>query len=71
MRDSKDHATLELPGLMPAAPVPMPSLKRAAVARSRKMALRQEQLELLEADNPPDSLHLQRDLLRPASGRTM
>jgi len=51
MRDSKDHATLELPGLMPPAPVTIPNLKRAAAGRARKMALQHVQLELLEPAN--------------------
>jgi hypothetical protein len=52
MRDSEDHATLELPGLMPAAPV-VAHPKRTAANRPRKMALQQVQLELLDPVAPP------------------
>jgi hypothetical protein len=54
MRDSKDHATLELPGLMPAVPE-IAHLKRAAVNRPKEMAWQQVQLELLEPDDLSNS----------------
>ena len=47
MRDKKDHATFDLPGFGPAAPME-PEPKRPPPPRARKPALRQEQLELLE-----------------------
>ncbi|MBC7857847.1 MAG: hypothetical protein H7Z39_03535 [Burkholderiaceae bacterium] len=49
MRDKKDNATFDLPGFGPAAPVDStPEVRRAAVARIKKSALKQVQLELLE-----------------------
>jgi hypothetical protein len=47
MRDKKDHATFDLPGFGPAAPME-PEPKRPPPPRARKPAFRQEQLELLE-----------------------
>jgi hypothetical protein len=47
MRDKKDHATFDLPGFGPAAPME-PDPKRPPPLRARKPALKQEQLELLE-----------------------
>jgi len=47
MRDKKDHATFDLPGFGPAAPME-PEPKRPPPPRARKPALKQEQLELLE-----------------------
>lgn len=46
MRDKKDNATLDLPGFGPAAPLP-PEAKRTP-PRTRKPAIKQVQLELLE-----------------------
>ncbi len=54
MRDKKDNATYELPGFAPeSAPIELaaPEPKRATAGRSlrpRRIALKQEQLELLE-----------------------
>jgi hypothetical protein len=49
MRDKKDNATFDLPGFGPAAPADCtPEVRRAAVARIKKSALKQVQLELLE-----------------------
>ena len=48
MRDKKDHATFDLPGFMPAAPLE-PEPKRPPPPRVRRAVLKQEQLELLEA----------------------
>lgn len=51
MRDKQDKATLDLPGFAHdgALPLPPADAKRAAVARPRRQALFQQQLELLEA----------------------
>ncbi|MES2295395.1 MAG: hypothetical protein V4582_00050 [Pseudomonadota bacterium] len=49
MRDRRDIATLELPGFAAATAAPPSDTKRASAGRARKPALRQEQLELLEA----------------------
>ena len=49
MRDKKDKATLDLPGFEIAMPmVAAPEPKRATGPRPRRIALRQEQLELLD-----------------------
>ncbi|WP_295990306.1 hypothetical protein [Rugamonas sp.] len=48
MRDKKDNATFDLPGFSPAAPLE-PELKRPLGTRVRRAALKQVQLELLEA----------------------
>lgn len=48
MRDKKDNATFDLPGFAPAAPME-PEPKRPPPPRVRRAALKQEQLELLEA----------------------
>ena len=48
MRDKKDNATIDLPGFEPAAPpAPVVEAKRA-IPRSRRVSLKQEQLELLD-----------------------
>jgi hypothetical protein len=47
MRDKKDNATFDLPGFMPAVPLE-PEAKRPPPPRSKRAALKQEQLELLE-----------------------
>jgi hypothetical protein len=47
MRDKKDHATFDLPGFGPAAPME-PEAKRPPPPRQRRPAMKQEQLELLE-----------------------
>lgn len=47
MRDKKDNATFDLPGFFPAAPLE-PEAKRPPPPRSKRPALKQEQLELLE-----------------------
>ena len=50
MRDKKDNATLDLPGFGPAATLmhPPAEARRTTVPRRRQIAVRQEQLELLE-----------------------
>ena len=50
MRDKKDNATLDLPGFGHdgAQATPMPELRRTNAPRTRKNALVQQQLELLE-----------------------
>jgi hypothetical protein len=48
MRDKKDNATFDLPGFGPAAPLE-PEAKRPPPPRGKRFALKQEQLELLEA----------------------
>jgi hypothetical protein len=49
MRDQKDNATLELPGLFDSAPpAPPPAAARTTRPRSRRSPLPFEQLELLE-----------------------
>jgi hypothetical protein len=47
MRDKKDNATFDLPGFSPAAPLEQEA-KRPPPPRTKRSALRQEQLELLE-----------------------
>jgi hypothetical protein len=48
MRDKKDNATFDLPGFIPAEPME-PEPKRPPPPRMRRAALKQVQLELLEA----------------------
>ena len=49
MRDKKDSATFDLPGFeMAAAPAPLPAEVKRSAPRPRKLALRQEQLPLLD-----------------------
>lgn len=48
MRDKKDNATFDLPGLSPAAPLVEAEPKRQSGPRARRNALKQVQLELLE-----------------------
>ena len=54
MRDKKDNATFDLPGLEPAAPADAVVLVQAATEpkrggpRPRRVALKQEQMPLLE-----------------------
>ena len=48
MRDKKDNATFDLPGFGPAAPLE-PEGKRPPGPRAKRAALKQVQLELLEA----------------------
>lgn len=49
MRDKKDNATFDLPGFDDAfAPTPAPIEPKKAGPRPRRVALKQEQLELLE-----------------------
>jgi hypothetical protein len=50
MRDKKDNATLDLPGLVPAGTLPHSAqeAKRAGAPRQRKNTLQQHQLPLLE-----------------------
>jgi hypothetical protein len=47
MRDKKDNATFDLPGFGPAAPLE-PEAKRPPPPRTKRSALKQEQMELLE-----------------------
>lgn len=48
MRDKKDNATFDLPGFSPAAPLE-PEAKRPPAPRGKRPAVKQVQLELLEA----------------------
>ena len=50
MRDKKDNATIDLPGFAPPppAPAPEPETEPKRRVRTRKVALKQVQLELLE-----------------------
>ena len=50
MRDKKDNATFDLPGLEAALPLVASTIevKRASTQRQRKSSLKQEQLELLD-----------------------
>lgn len=50
MRDKKDNATIDLPGFAPPPPAPAhePEAEPKRRVRTRKVALKQVQLELLE-----------------------
>ncbi|SFV08445.1 hypothetical protein [Pseudoduganella namucuonensis] len=60
MRDKKDNATFDLPGFTPAAPME-PEPKRPPPPRARRAALKQVQLELLEATDTSGLPVWQRD----------
>ena len=51
MRDKKDYATFDLPGFGAASALahPLAEARRTSVPRQRKIAVRQHQLELLDA----------------------
>jgi hypothetical protein len=55
MRDKKDFATFDLPGFGPAGPTmhPAAEARRTTVPRQRKIAVKQQQLELLDATGLP------------------
>ena len=49
MRDKKDNATIDLPGFDDAfAPPPAPAEPKKPASRPRRIALKQEQLQLLD-----------------------
>jgi hypothetical protein len=63
MRDKKDYATFDLPGFGPAAPLAHPpaEARRTTVPRRRKVVVKQQQLELLEATDASGLPVWQRD----------
>jgi hypothetical protein len=51
MRDKKDNATFDLPGFEPASPVEaIVAEPKAAVPRTRRATLKQEQIPLLDLE---------------------
>ncbi len=60
MRDKKDNATLDLPGFGSAAPL-VNEVKRTGGNRIKKIGLKQEQLDLLEATDNSGLPHWSRD----------
>jgi hypothetical protein len=68
MRDKKDQATLDLPGFEPAKVAAASESPAPRAPRPRRAAMRQEQLELLEATDASGLPVWRRDAHLDATG---